>query len=340
MKQMWKNGLLATGYLLLAGNLCAQDLNFSQFYELPLMRNPALAGLFEGDVKATAVYRNQWSSVTVPYKTRGASLEANIYKSDATLIAGGLQVVSDAAGDSKLSRTSIMGTLAVHKAVGGGYLAAGFSGGAVLQNFDSRGLRWNDQYVNGSYDPTNPTAQTFGGVFPTTRNYGDLAAGVTYSSELATGVRYYVGLAGFHLFQPSSRNFNDTTIDVGIVKTMVNGGLSIPHGDYNRVVFYTDFFMQGGARQFQGGLLYRYNFVQEDADKDLGVNLSVGAFTRWGDAVIPMLKLDYYNLSIGTTYDVNISKLKNYSTGRGGFEVTASYRYFNEQRAGIKCPRF
>ena len=123
--------LLATGYSLLASS---QDINFSQFYELPLLRNPALAGLFEGDVKVTGVFRNQWNSVTVPYKTRGVSLEANIYKSDNTLVAGGLQVVSDAAGDSKLSRTSVMGTVAVHKAVGdNGYLAVGFSGGAVLQ---------------------------------------------------------------------------------------------------------------------------------------------------------------------------------------------------------------
>ncbi len=331
-------GLLATGYSLLA---CAQDINFSQFYELPLLRNPALAGLFEGDVKVTGVFRNQWNSVTVPYKTRGVSLEANIYKTDNTLVAGGLQVVSDAAGDSKLSRTSVMGTCAVHIAMGNGYLGVGFSGGAVLQKFDPSGLRWDDQYVNGSYASTNPTAQTFGGNFPTTRNYGDAAIGFVYNTELSNGVRYYAGGSWFH-FTHSSRTFkygNDST-DKSRMKFMGNGGLSIPHGDYNRVVFYADYFLQGGARQFQGGLLYQLNFTQEDADKDLGVNLSLGAFTRWADAFIPMIKLDYYNLAIGATYDVNISKLSNVSTGRGGFEITAGYRYFNEAKADIKCPRF
>lgn len=337
--------LLATCYSLLAVGCSlpgsAQDINFSQFFELPLLRNPALAGLFEGDVKVTGVFRNQWNSVTVPYKTRGLGLEAALYKSDNTLVAGGLQVVSDAAGDSKLSRTSVMGTCAVHVAMGNGYLAVGGSGGAVLQKFDSRSLRWDDQYVNGSYSPANPTAQTFGGSFPTVRNYADVAAGVQYNAELNNGLRFYIGGSGFHLNTPS-RTFKDSSgiADQSKVKTMINGGLSIPHGDFNRVVFYADYFMQGGARQFQGGLLYKLNVVENDADKDLGISFSFGAFARWADAFIPMLKLDYYNLAVGATYDVNISKLSNVSTGRGGFEITAGYRYFNEQRLGIKCPKF
>lgn len=316
----------------------SQDINFSQFPELPLLRNPALAGLFEGDVKATAVFRNQWSSVTVPYKTRGLGIEANLVKNGNVLVAGGLQVVSDGAGDSRLTRTMVMATGAVHVDMGTGYLAAGFSGGAVLQSFDNSGLRWDDQWVNNAYSPTNPTAQIFNGSFPTTRNYGDVAAGLTWSTELQNGMRLYIGGAGFHLNKPD-RNFSNAK-DTGQVKWVANGGLSIPHGDFNRVVLYADVFTQGGARQFQGGLLYKFNFVQEDADRDLGVNLSLGAFTRWADAVIPVVKLDYYKLAVGLTYDVNVSKLKAYSTGRGGFEVTASYRYFNPNKEGIKCPRF
>jgi hypothetical protein len=42
-----------------------QDFTFSQFYEQPLMRNPALAGVFTGDLRVSGAYRNQWASVTV-----------------------------------------------------------------------------------------------------------------------------------------------------------------------------------------------------------------------------------------------------------------------------------
>ena len=46
-----------------------QDINFSQFYELSLLRNPALGGFFKGDIKSTAAFRSQWGSVTVPFQT-------------------------------------------------------------------------------------------------------------------------------------------------------------------------------------------------------------------------------------------------------------------------------
>jgi hypothetical protein len=40
-----------------------------------MLRNPSLAGIFAGDYRLTAAYRNQWQSVTVPYRTFAAGLE-------------------------------------------------------------------------------------------------------------------------------------------------------------------------------------------------------------------------------------------------------------------------
>ncbi|MGH2644329.1 MAG: type IX secretion system membrane protein PorP/SprF, partial [Chitinophagaceae bacterium] len=54
----------------------AQDIHLSQFYETPLLRNPALAGIFTGDYRVELVYRNQWASVTIPYQTGALSGEA------------------------------------------------------------------------------------------------------------------------------------------------------------------------------------------------------------------------------------------------------------------------
>src|ERR671926_470167 len=67
--------LLLTAYCLLPTlKSSAQDIHFSQFFEAPLLRNPSLAGIFSGDVRVQAVYRDQWNSVTTAYKT--ASLNA------------------------------------------------------------------------------------------------------------------------------------------------------------------------------------------------------------------------------------------------------------------------
>ena len=59
-------GLIATCCSLLA---TSQDIHFSQFFEAPLLRNPSLAGIFAGDIRVQAVYRDQWNSVTTAYKT-------------------------------------------------------------------------------------------------------------------------------------------------------------------------------------------------------------------------------------------------------------------------------
>ena len=63
---------------LLAGNIGfvkAQDIHFSQIFETPLLRNPALAGLFSGDIRVQTVYRSQWNSVTNAYSTSSANVE-------------------------------------------------------------------------------------------------------------------------------------------------------------------------------------------------------------------------------------------------------------------------
>ena len=74
MKNLFKTYLLFF-LLLLANSANSQDINFSQFYELPLLRNPALAGIFSGDIQITSAFRSQWQSVTVPYRTIGLGLE-------------------------------------------------------------------------------------------------------------------------------------------------------------------------------------------------------------------------------------------------------------------------
>src|SRR6187551_1298687 len=61
--------LIAVLNLTFAFSVQSQDLHLSQFYETPLMRNPALAGIFTGDVRVQVAYRNQWQSLGVPFQT-------------------------------------------------------------------------------------------------------------------------------------------------------------------------------------------------------------------------------------------------------------------------------
>ena len=319
----------------------SQDLNFSQFYEMPLLRNPALAGLYKGDFRATAAFRNQWNSVTTPYVSQALGVEAKFATNGNSnnYMALGVQLTNDLAGDSKLGKTQILPVLTFHKSVSSendSYLSLGFMGGPVQQRFDPTKLTFDDQFVNGSYSATNPTQQTFTN---TNVTYIDASVGMAYSSTAGNDIRYYIGGSYFHFNQPKVA-FN-SAVDIKLnKKIMFNAGLSVPTSDYDRIILYADHFRQGGSSQTQGGFMYKHDLLQLEDEET--ISLSGGAFLRWNDAVVPVFKLDYYGLGIGLTYDVNISKLRAASQSRGGYEITVSYRnYLNIRNSSVnmvRCP--
>lgn len=340
--------ILYTICLLLIGfakpcSTSAQDINFSQFYEMPLLRNPALAGIFTGDVRLTSAFRNQWQSVTVPYQTMALGAEIrfasqgdnDVYK---TL---GLLVTNDVAGDSKLKKIQVMPVFNLHMPINedkNSFLSAAIMGGPTHQRFDPTNLYFDDQFVNGSYSPTNPTRQIFTN---TNLTYWDVNAGLTYNSDVGYAGRYYVGVGIFHVATPTVAFMKQNDIKLNR-KYVVNFGFSSPTSDQDKFTFYGDYFYQGGNALFQGGFSLSHSF-EEDVEMDLRKGITGGIFYRWNDAIVPVLKLDLQQLSIGVSYDINVSKLKTASQIRGGAEVTLSYKNFlnirNNSSEKVRCPR-
>lgn len=335
--------ILFAAVVLFTKPIYSQDINFSQFYDLPLLRNPSLAGIFQGDIRVTSAFRNQWQSVTVPYRTFGLGFEFKkpISENSDDFFTYGIQLSNDIAGDSRLSRTQVFPVFNYHKSLGGeksSYLSAGAMAGPVMQRFDPSKLSFDDQYVNGAYSTANPTKQTFNS---TKLTYWDAAAGLCFSSIAGENTRYYIGVGLFHFSNPkvAFQKQNDIILNK---KYVVNAGFSAPVSDQNRIVMYADYFMQGGSRQAQGGLLVSHDLVQLDEDQK--ISISGGVFYRGKDAFMPVAKLDYYQYSIGMSYDVNTSKLKSASQYRGAYEVTLSYKAFNNKyntsANKVKCPLF
>ncbi len=319
----------------------AQDINFSQFNELPMLRNPALAGSYQGDFRATAAFRQQWASVTTPYVTQALGLEMKFSATPESdnYFSIGLQLTNDVAGDSKMGKTQLLPVLAFHKSLSEDndtYISLGFMGGAVQNRYDPSKLQFNDQYVNGSFDPTNPTSQPLNSSNIT---YFDGGVGLVFSSSLNESLKYYIGGSLFHFNKPNVSFFKSANVILD-KKLMINAGISGRLGENNSMIIYTDYFSQGGVNQMQGGLMYKHDLVNDDEENT--ISLSAGSFIRWNDAVIPVIKLDYYYLGIGVSYDANISKLKVASHMRGGFEVMLSYRNFlnfrNSSLDKTKCP--
>ncbi len=332
-----KKIILITTYLsiLLLSKLSAQDLSFSQFYENPLLRNPALAGVFAGDVRVTGTFRNQWQSITVPYRTEALSTEVRFPIGDHDdWITGGLQITHDAAGDIQLSRTQFLPVVNYHKSLGGdNYLSAAIMGGPVQSQFDPTLLKMGDQFdaQTGGYNSNITSSQQFS---KTGYTYWDFSTGLSWSGSFDVGDnvgRYYVGAGLFHVNKPKTGYYTNagsaTTINQ---KSTYSGGLTIPVSDVNKMIFYLDYLRQGGNRQFMGGVMYEmdvfHDYTPANENGFTDISVCAGSFYRWNDALIPMIKCDVYALSFGASYDITLSKLKSAAQTQGGFEFTLSYK--------------
>jgi len=302
----------------------SQDLSFSQFYEKPLLRNPALAGVFTGDVRISGVHRSQWQSVTVPFETSGISAEVKFPLRWDDWVTIGIQATHDVAGDIKMKRTQLLPVVNYHKSLSGNkddFLSLAFMAGPVNSQFDPTKLRMGDQFVNGAFDPNATSAQVFS---RSAFTYWDAGAGLTFNSGFGEDSRYYFGAAVFHFNRPKVAFYTNNTTTTLQNKFVLNAGVNHATSEINRFIMFGDLFIQGGHRQLLAGVLYQTE-LQRNYDEEKALNFALGAFYRWGDAFIPVVKMDIYSVTLGLSYDVNVSKLKTASSWRGGFELTASY---------------
>jgi type IX secretion system PorP/SprF family membrane protein len=343
--------LVLAGTHLITGGL-AQDVGFSQFYDQPLLRNPALAGIFTGDVRFTAAYRNQWQSVTVPYRTFALSGEVksaiNIVPDDNVTI--GLQLIRDVAGTSEFSTMQILPAVNYSLPLSeesNSFLSIGLMGGLMQQRFDPSKLVLNDQFVagsNGSFSVLPTSRQVFDN---TNANYFDLSAGLSYNGVIKDDIDYFVGAGIFHITKPQVGFFKGNTITLN-KKLTFNAGLSAPTSETDQFIVYLDYFKQYGDKfkpvgvsTFQAGMMFRRDlFVLGDLQQ----TITGGVLYRLNDAIIPVIQLQLSKLIIGASYDINVDKLSVAAQRRGGFELTLSYRDFlnssQQERRQVICPRF
>lgn len=316
----------------------AQDIHFSQFFEAPLLRNPSLAGIFSGDIRVQAVYRDQWNSVTNAYKTGSMNAEYKLPIGKANdFVTAGLQILYDRAGTVSWVSTHILPALNYHKSLSverNSYLSLGFMGGPVMRSFDRSKMTTNSTY-DGIGD-----GETF--VEPK-YTYIDGAVGMSYNTQLNDNPdnNIFIGVAYHHFNRPGNSFYRNATATVE-PKWVASGGLKLSVTPASYITLQADHSMQGKFKETVAGALYGIKLGQ-DIDNP-AYTLHGGAFLRWNDALIPVIKIDYNPFSVSFSYDVNISKLKTSSYGRGGFELGISYLGFtnrnNSTLNAVNCPRF
>ncbi|MEI9946376.1 MAG: PorP/SprF family type IX secretion system membrane protein [Chitinophagaceae bacterium] len=316
----------------------AQDIHFSQFAETPLYRNPALAGIVTGDIRVQVLYRTQWNSVANAYKTGSLNAEYKmpVGRGDDYMTVG-LLAFYDRAGTTSLTTTHIMPALNFHKSLStekNMYLSAGFMGGYVQRRLDISKITTNNQY-DGMGDGENLSLSQYA--------YLDGSAGISFNSGIGDNPNdnFVIGLAYHHFNRPQSSFFNNADVRIS-PKIVGSADVKFDVNEYSSLLIQTNYAKQGKYTETIAGFMYGLKFGALVDNPDYLIQ--GGAYLRWNDALIPMVKLDYRPFAVGLSYDVNISKLKTSSYGRGGFELSITYiglldKYKSTLNA-TRCPRF
>ncbi|HNU13935.1 MAG TPA: PorP/SprF family type IX secretion system membrane protein, partial [Chitinophagaceae bacterium] len=292
-------------------------------------------GIFTGDIRVQAVYRDQWNSVTNAYRTGSMNAEYKLPVGKVNdFLTVGMQVLYDRAGTIGWTSTHVLPALNYHKSLStqnNRYLSLGFMGGLVQRRFDPSKMTTNSQYDNGGLGENLANSQY---------SYLDGSVGMSYNSNLNFNPdnTFYIGAAYHHFNRPNNSFYRNAAIELH-PKWVFSGGLKLGVSDYAYLTVQADHSKQGGFAETMAGIMYGLK-LGEDPDNP-AYTLHAGSFLRWNDALIPVIKIDYTPFSAALSYDVNISKLKPSSYGRGGFELSVSYIGFLKRNEGyLLCPKF
>lgn len=333
---------ISTLSVLLAVNISlhAQDLHFSQFFNSPLLTNPANTGFIpDADYRVGVNYRNQWANIlNVPYKTMSAWADAQFFRDrlETGWLGLGALILSDKAGSGGLRSDKFYGSVAYHQMLGlSSLLSAGFNVGYASKRIDPSVLKFPDQFNGKFFDGTISPGVIFSS---TSSSYFDMQAGVNYAYFPQENVYINAGYSVMHVNKPKESFFDDNT-DAGKIPVRHTGFLNAilkvnPRVIINPNVYFTT---QAGAMALNGGIKANYALSEYGE-----AQLVFGVYYRQGDAAIPIAGLEVKNLALTFSYDATVSSLKNFNNYRGAMEFSLIKKGFYSDHSDRQslCPKF
>ncbi len=318
----------------------AQDPHFSQFFASPLTLNPAYTGKFNGLVRASGNYRDQWPEISKAFVTSTLAIDAPIFKgrlNEHDTWGLGVMALTDRTANGVLNSNFFTVSTAYHKALDeDGYhqLGVGFQGSYASKRLDGSQLNFeNELALDGTW--TNPSGEAI----DNTRigvHYFDFNAGIIYSGSTTGDNNFYGGVSVYHINRPQE-NFTNGYYTLQ-PRVTIHGGGYFPTGEATTLHLSAQHSRQAGAFEtLVGGALA----MTLNNDFDRPTSVYAGTWYRWKDALIPYIGLEWNDFRLGITYDVNTSSLKTASQRRGGIELSLIYiKRRSDGGKDIPCPKF
>ena len=335
-----KQHFLIIFFLAGISSVSSQDLHFSQFFNSPLITNPANTGFIpNADYRIGAHYRNQFSNIMqVPYKTMSVFADAQLFRDrlENGWLGVGAVILSDVAGSGNLKSTKIYGSIAYHQMLANSsLLSAGFNVGWANKKIDPSNLKFPDQFDGKFFDnglPTSVVLDRFN------VSYLDVQVGLNYAYFPHENLYINGGYSIHHVNKPKESFFNDPTGDGTIPMRQIgfiNAIMKVtPEVIINPNIYYTT---QAKASELVLGINANFKLTEYGESQ-----LIAGVYYRLNDAVVPMLGFELKNIRFTFSYDVTVSQLKNFNQYRGASEFNVTKLGFYNDNADRQslCPSF
>ena len=309
----------------------SQDVQFTQFYANPIFLNPAYTGAtFEH--RFVANYRNQWPGISKAFNTFAISYDYNMTEIKSGV---GLQILRDRAGTSLLTTTGFNLSYAYYYQVQKfKEIRMGLQLGYISKYYDYNRLTFNDQLYTGS------SASNDIEVTPKI-NFINANVGALYTTRLL-----WAGIALHNINKPNT--------------SLVEGSNPLPmkfsmHAGYRFIISKKGNFLE---KYFAPAFNYRHQHKFDQLD--IGAYyfyspISLGVWYRGlplkhyepaypnTDALSFLVGLDIkdYDMRIGLSYDVTLSRLAAQSFGAAELSIIYEIaKKSKRKRVYVSCPKF
>jgi type IX secretion system PorP/SprF family membrane protein len=320
-----------------AGYGYAQDLHFSQYFNTPMLVNPANTGFNpDYDFRVGGNYRSQWANVGNPYKTMSLWGDTKLFtdKFEDGWMGVGVSLLKDVAGSGSLSSTSGFATVAYHQMLGyNSLLSGGFGLGFVSKKIDISKLTFDNQWNGKFFDFTIPTNEPFS---YSQTSYLDLQMGLNYAYFASENVYFNAGVSIMHINTPRESFFDPTVSDARLERrytAFVNSNIKIQ----NLWIFNPNIYVSKMGSAWETVVGFNAN---RDLSGDGVSQLILGLYYRNNDALIPMVGYQVNDMKFTVNYDATVSSLGSINGTRGAYEISIVKSGVFPSSAGraVKCP--
>jgi type IX secretion system PorP/SprF family membrane protein len=326
---------IVSSMLLAASQGYAQDIHFSQFYNAPLLVNPANTGNFVGRYRVSTSYKNQWQSISNTYKSTFASADLFIPSKN---LGVGLTFFNDKSGKSKMGITQANISLSYNlKINGSNHFITGLQYGVGQRSMRLDDLKWDSQFNGSAYDPSLASGEQ---QYSDSYSFMDVSFGMVWNytaSHSQSRFKNSLGIAMFHANQPRQSLSGTEKLYSKFVFNLNNQFKLADRNIY--ILPQLLYSKQGPYNELNVGSLVKFTLGEEGGDlirsnridkRYSTASVYVGGQLRYKDAVVLMSAFEFRKgLLLSVSYDLNISKLQAASRLRGGVELALTYRgYF------------